>query len=358
MTANRFVFLDGSFIVVKQKGIEVSETILAIASPIKESSGYWVTTSGIYRIHSNNQSLVYKLNGITPTGMIIEGITGNIYLSAVINDTINGKQSVIKVISLPLKIDVNIVTTQNKITDIAIDIERGFLFWSESIATHSGKIIRSSMDGQSKLLLSAIKNIFYPVSLVLDPIKSRIYWADRHLRSISSCDYDGHDQRIIVRQTNGVPSALTFFENRIFWGVQQKDIVYHQKISSHKTALSSSSLGNPVVHLLTLHRQLEPELPNPCNVTSCASGLCVLKNSSSFTCFCPTGFSTYAPLPSCPNRCPHQFFRCLPDLNCHLRSTFCKRGERCRRLTERELCFRLEKSRKTPSLSSTSGTLF
>jgi hypothetical protein len=147
-----------------------------------------------------------------PSGLALDTITGNIYYSAFKNGTSSDQYlSVIRVISKFLKGEVNIITALAVITDIALDNQNGLLFWSECNKPDTGRILRSTMDGRTVMWLYEIDEIVCPTSIVVDPIKSRIYWADIILQSISSSDYNGINQRREVENTNGHPTALTFF---------------------------------------------------------------------------------------------------------------------------------------------------
>lgn len=335
--------------------IESSEVVKGIAYQNKLSTLYWITAEG--HLSSSNsdgqQASIYKLdNLLIPSGLALDTTTGNIYISAVLkNGKIDQDKSVVKVISHLLDGDTNIVTTQTKINDIAIDNFQGTLFWSEqSAGPHTGRIIRSTMDGKSTRWLHPIENIMFPVALALDPIKLRLYWADMILQSISSSDYDGKQQKLVTKTTNGQPISLTFFENRISWGVwQEKNLIYSQLLKDNSTSTTSILMEQQkfaggeaaaIERLLTVHSVIEPELPNPCASSPCSNGLCLLKNSSNFVCLCPIGVNVFTFTPfKCADICPRHFFRCPPDfIDCLPRSLVCNIDPDCENLSDQDLC--------------------
>ena len=139
--------------------VKSNATIKGITYHEKISTFYWITAEGVSRSNSGGESLIYKINDVSPSGLALDKSTGNIYFSAVQNEeaTFDGKnQSVIRVIANSLEADVNIVTTQSIITDIALDNQNSILFWSEHTKPYTGRIVRATMGGQSTMWLIII----------------------------------------------------------------------------------------------------------------------------------------------------------------------------------------------------------
>ena len=140
--------------------VKSNATIKGITYHEKISTFYWITAEGVSRSNSGGESLIYKINDVSPSGLALDKSTGNIYFSAIQNEeaTFDGKnQSVIRVIaSNSLEADVNIVTTQSIITNIALDNQNSILFWSEHTKPYTGRIVRATMDGQSTMWLIII----------------------------------------------------------------------------------------------------------------------------------------------------------------------------------------------------------
>lgn len=141
------------------------------------------------------------------------------------------------------------------------------------------------MDGSSTNWLYKISKIVHPIALTLDPIQGRVYWADLSMQSISSSDYNGQQQKLVVSITNGQPLSITFFENRISWTNVGQSAIRSQMLDSHVTA--TQVLHDRISHILTAHAVLEPELRNPCSSASCGNGLCLLRDNATSTCVCP-----------------------------------------------------------------------
>jgi len=267
-----------------------SATIGGIAFHNKMSTLYWATSAGVYHNSNTAPAKVFSLNGLNPTGLALDRATDNIYVSGLEDDVIGHERSVIKVISIKsmMSKSVDIVRSQTDITDVAIDSSRGLLFWCEYLRPRTGRMIRSTMDGASTNWLYKISQIVHPIALVLDPIQSRVYWADFALQSISSCDYNGQRQKLEVKDTNGQPLSITFFESRISWtNVAGLSAIHSQMMDSNITTTQALIHHEHISHILTTHAVLEPELKNPCASASCGNGLCLLRDADSTTCMCP-----------------------------------------------------------------------
>ena len=279
---------------------DVSSSRLVIQSPVniiidavydeKESTLYWVTTEGLNQINSRGQSLIYKLNDIIPTALDLDKITGNIYVSGLKNETYGQERSIIRVVSKFLSAEVNIITdSQAIITDIDLDPRKGILFWSEHSKPYPGRLIRSTMDGRSSMWLHSLEKIVHPIAISLDTIKSRIYWADHLLHSISSCNYDGKDQKLVIGDMYAQPMSLAFFENHIRWTLKDQKIVYSRMINSNK--IQHQTVQEKAIRIQIIHPILEPNITYPCKLAPCHYGTCVLENSTAFVCLCSNGVS-------------------------------------------------------------------
>ena len=272
--------------------IHSDASIKDIAYHDQSSTLYWITTEGLNRNDNKGKALVYRMTDLSPSGLTLDRSTGNVYVSGI---TSAHNRSVIRTISTAKSAHVDIIVTQTVITDVAIDGGRGILFWSEHIKPHTGRIIRSTLDGSSTLWLNSLTKMIYPVALALDPIASRVYWADHRLHSISSSDYTGQRQKLIVTNTNGIPLSLSFFESRVIWTNVEQDDVRSQAVDDHVAMVWVHH--ERVAHVLTTHSVLEPKLTNPCNPSDCGNGLCLAVNTSSHVCMCPQGVPLLSKVP-------------------------------------------------------------
>jgi hypothetical protein len=114
-----------------------------------------------------------------------------------------------------------------------------------------------------------------------------------------------------------------------------------------------------VNRLITVHSVLEPESPNHCALSPCNEEICIFKNSSKFTCHCPTGSTVLSGVPfKCSGgSCPRYFIQCRPDLKCHSRKLVCAGDAACRKLSVKSLCERLKRNETSRAYTQTSEAL-
>jgi len=276
--------------------VQSDAAIKDIAYHVNQSVLYWVTSQGLYSMNtmSSESAMLFNFsNSFVPSGLALDRASGNLYVSGVVvvvaaaDAPTNRDQSTIKVINPRLSAMKNLVESDSLYTDVALDSQLGLMFWSEHRKTQPGRIMRSAMDGLSKEWLVKIDKIVYPVSLVADVIKKRIYWADLRLYSISVCDYFGNDQRQVVSNTHGSPLSVAFFENHVSWTNLEQNQVHTQAVDDQ---ISSAVSYQRVSRVLIAHAVVEAPLSSPCSslfTSPCGNGLCLLKNATAFSCACP-----------------------------------------------------------------------
>lgn len=74
-----------------------------------------------------------------------------------------------------------------------IDYVEGLLFWTDWMKS---KIERAHMDGDKRTKI-VYNDLGWPNSLAI--FGEKIYWTDAKLKRIESCNYDGLQRRIIIK---------------------------------------------------------------------------------------------------------------------------------------------------------------
>ena len=235
------------------------EVTKGIAYHNKLSSLYWVTAEGVSRRNSHDQQgLVYKLHNFHPnSGLALETTTRNLYTGAVLSDSIDG--SIVKVVSHSLNVETDIITTETKITALAID---GFL--SEIAGPHTaGRIIRSTMDGNrligcNPLTRSSFQSLLQRTLLSYEP--SGQTWCCNACKRFWVVITTVTNRRLWrMAQLKGQPLSLSyFFENHISSGVWQTNFIYNQlKAIERKSTYFCSVDRGSAERLLTTHFVME-----------------------------------------------------------------------------------------------------
>ncbi|XP_065581707.1 vitellogenin receptor Yl-like [Artemia franciscana] len=198
--------------------------------------------------------------------------------------------SYLKVCRLDRSICDTIYTTHSLITDIACDPTVKRLFWSETqlirSAYRKGTIGTLSMDGKQSWFLKDQKKVLYPVSLSLDPIRRRVFWADLQKNTIEFTGYNGEGHGIIVRHLEDSPVSISFFENRIYWISQGSNILSHVSLHTKDIVRQPLPFHN-IRHLTIYHYLIQPEAYSACHLKPC-SDICVdSDNKRGYICGCP-----------------------------------------------------------------------
>ncbi|CAB0020575.1 unnamed protein product, partial [Nesidiocoris tenuis] len=108
-----------------------------------------------------------------------------------------------------------------QVEDLALDVERGRLYWCEIIKKMAA-INVARMDGtQPKILLMSKRRgeIVWPTDLAIDRATGRLYFADVKRRVIESIDPNGQNKRIIYKAEKGselIPYKIEVFEDTLY----------------------------------------------------------------------------------------------------------------------------------------------
>ncbi|CAG9855512.1 unnamed protein product [Phyllotreta striolata] len=177
---------------------------------------------------------------------------------------------------------------------IALNPMEGWLFWTDW--GKEPKIERAGMDGSHRQSIVTF-DVIWPNGLTLDLVKRKVYWVDAKLNSISSCDYNGRNRRLILFSTDVLrhPFSITTFEDWVYWTDWDKAAVFKANKFTGKDVqpvTATEMIQNPmVIHVYHPYRQ--PDGENHCQaVNGHCSHLClpapqINENSPKISCACP-----------------------------------------------------------------------
>ncbi|KAB7494615.1 Low-density lipoprotein receptor, partial [Armadillidium nasatum] len=189
---------------------------------------------------------------------------------------------------------------------IAIYPIEGWMFWTDWGV--EAKIERAGMDGNHREPI-VTKDIRWPNGITVDFVLRKLYWVDSKKHTISSCNFDGSDRRVVLFSKEHLPHpfSITVFEDTIYWTDWTKGaILKANKFSGKELVLVShahsvSILNNAysggespmTVHVYHSYRQ-----PNGTNHCTPLNGLCthlclpapqLNPSVPKITCACPDG---------------------------------------------------------------------
>ncbi|KAG8195495.1 hypothetical protein JTE90_010798 [Oedothorax gibbosus] len=147
---------------------------------------------------------------VTPDGVAVDWIHDNLYWTDADTD----------VVAVARLVDGSLITTLVKkdLHDpraIVIDPNVGLMFWTDW--GRNPRIERAGMDGSQRrvIITSGIK---WPNGLAIDLLARCIYWIDGSTRVLSSSNYDGEDEKVILTGTPlKHPFSLDILGDWLYW---------------------------------------------------------------------------------------------------------------------------------------------
>ncbi|KAF7287770.1 hypothetical protein GWI33_003404 [Rhynchophorus ferrugineus] len=179
---------------------------------------------------------------------------------------------------------------------IAVDPLEGWMFWTDW--GQEPRIERAGMDGSHRQAIVTY-DVRWPNGLTLDLVKKRLYWVDAKLNTISACDWDGQNRKLILFSETALrhPFSITTFEDWLYWTDWDRAAVFKaNKFTGYDLApiTATEMVQNPmVIHVYHPYRQ--PDAENHCQpVNGHCSHLCLPApriglRAPSISCACPEG---------------------------------------------------------------------
>lgn len=204
----------------------VNETNSATALDFVFRTGmiFWsdVTDKKIYKApidEGNERTLVISDDITTSDGLAVDWIYNHIYWTDTGKNTIELANFQGKMRKVLIKDDLE------EPRAIALNPMDGWMFWTDWGV--DAKIERAGMDGSHRQTIVSYE-VKWPNGLTLDLVKKRVYWVDAKLNTISSCDYNGSNRRLILYNTEYLrhPFSITTFEDWLYWTDWDKSAVF------------------------------------------------------------------------------------------------------------------------------------
>ncbi|XP_066247393.1 very low-density lipoprotein receptor-like isoform X2 [Euwallacea similis] len=179
---------------------------------------------------------------------------------------------------------------------IAVDPLEGWMFWTDW--GQEPRIERAGMDGSHRQAIVTY-DVRWPNGLTLDLVKKRLYWVDAKLNTISVCDWDGRNRKLILFSTTALrhPFSITTFEDWLYWTDWDRAAVFRANKFTGKDLspiTATEMVQNPmVIHVYHPYRQ--PDSENHCQpVNGHCSHLCLpaprlTSRAPLISCACPEG---------------------------------------------------------------------
>lgn len=139
-------------------------------------------------------------------------------------------------------------------SSIAVDPFRGIMYWADwsDIFPDKGRIDVAQMNGDNRKVFLD-ENIHWPAGLAIDYVSNKLYWTDRHLKSIQSVNFDGGDRKVETPNALKSPAGLAMVvgKQQHFYFIEME----HGAIMSYKneTGLKKIYEGNMPMYEVKLY---------------------------------------------------------------------------------------------------------
>uniref|UniRef100_A0AAR5PHB5 EGF-like domain-containing protein n=1 Tax=Dendroctonus ponderosae TaxID=77166 RepID=A0AAR5PHB5_DENPD len=179
---------------------------------------------------------------------------------------------------------------------IAVDPLEGWMFWTDW--GQEPRIERAGMDGSHRQAIVTY-DVKWPNGLTLDLVKKRLYWVDAKLNTISVCNWDGSNRKLVLFSASTLrhPFSITTFEDWLYWTDWDRAAVFRANKFTGKDLspiTATEMVQNPmVIHVYHPYRQ--PDAENHCQpVNGHCSHLClpaprIKPRAPPISCACPEG---------------------------------------------------------------------
>lgn len=226
-----------------------------------------------------------------------------------------------------------ITTNIEQPTSVVVDPERGELVWAD--AGNQPKIEIAWMDGEKRKAL-VTERIASPSALTIDyAMEHTLYWSDSKLDTIEAISLAGTNRKVILKgRPLRKPMALDVFENNLYWTTKQTgELVRQDKFGRGVPHVIVKSLNSPggikVYHQLRYNTSLS----DYCHINQCTH-LCVAIPSG-HRCLCSDSAGTLLRLFAEDERyCDATNERPLPAP----RICRCQNGGRCQEVDDKLAC--------------------
>ena len=199
-------------------------------------------------------------------------------------------------------------TTQSELTMQSCVFCR-YMFFTNMVK--SPRIESARMDGSEKTELF-IKQLAHPLSLTIDKVEGKLYWADADLNRIEMSDLTGGNRRVLVDGRISNPRGLAVYGDFLYWLDREQQLVERCLKKSGSKRLWVRGRMQGLSDLIAVQHSLDIT-GHPCssNNGGC-SHICLVDSGSKARCSCPYNLVLRKDDLTCadPPTCPPDHFTC------------------------------------------------
>ncbi|XP_063068310.1 low-density lipoprotein receptor-related protein 2 [Engraulis encrasicolus] len=252
----------------------------------KEQRAYWVSLEeeSIKWTATSDKSAGTLVRGVKSDSIALDWVGRNLYWV----DGVAGQ-------ILAVKLGPSVVRPEHYTLVLHEDLEqprslallpqKGLMFWSK--IGSKPWIERSGMDGSARRVVVS-RSGSRPVSLTIDLLEERLYWADEQIKCIGSASLEGENIKILQLPETPSPFSVAVFDSMVYWSDSKRRTIQGAHKVTGKNRKVILKRPNQPFGLKAIHPLLQPVTSNPCEGLRC-SHMCLLAPGLQATCRCPTG---------------------------------------------------------------------
>ncbi|XP_052368355.1 low-density lipoprotein receptor-related protein 1B-like isoform X11 [Oncorhynchus keta] len=234
---------------------------------------YWVSLEeeSIKWTSINTKDTGTLVKGVKSESIAVDWVGRNLYW-------LDGLASQI----LAVRLGTSTVKSHNYIVVLDEDLEqprsllllphKGLMYWSE--VGSNPQIERSGMDGSERKVVLT-RGLGWPVSLSVDTLTDRIYWADEKLQCIGSVSLEGHNVRLLQLTEMPSPFSVMVFNDMVYWSdTKRRTIQVSHKNTGKNRKVLLKRPGQPF-GIRIMHPIRQTNVSSPCEKLQC-SHICLL----------------------------------------------------------------------------------
>ncbi|XP_067405392.1 low-density lipoprotein receptor-related protein 2 isoform X6 [Emydura macquarii macquarii] len=242
----------------------------------------------------------------TPDGIAFDWISGRVYYSDYLNQTISS-----------MAVDGSnrtVVARVPRPRAIVLDPCRGYMYWTDWSA--NAKIERATLGGNFRIPIVST-NLVWPNGLTLDYEEQQLYWADANLKKIERCSLTGSNREVII-STALYPFAMTLFDQHIYWTDWNTRSIYRaNKYDGSDQIVMIMNLPQRPMDIHVWSKSKQQQCINPCNQFNGGCSHICAPGPTGAECQCPSEGHWYLAnnnkhcIVDNGTRCDVELFTCL-----------------------------------------------
>ncbi|XP_031672309.1 low-density lipoprotein receptor-related protein 2 isoform X3 [Oncorhynchus kisutch] len=235
----------------------------------------------VYWVSLEEESIKWTSINTKDTGILVKGVKSDSIAVDWVGRNLYWLDGLASQI-LAVRLGTSTVKSQNYIVVLDEDLEqprsllllphKGLMYWSE--VGSDPQIERSGMDGSERKVVLT-RGLSWPVSLSVDTLTDRIYWADEKLQCIGSVSLEGHNVRLLQLTEMPSPFSVMVFNDMVYWSdTKRRTIQVSHKNTGKNRKVLLKRPGQPF-GIRIMHPLRQTNVSSPCEKLQC-SHICLL----------------------------------------------------------------------------------